>query len=35
MLQPAPEANVDSQLVGSILNRERIEFSGVNPGNRN
>ena len=31
LLQPAPEAKVDSQLLHSILERERIEFSGVNP----
>jgi hypothetical protein len=35
MLQPAPEANVDSQIVSSVLSRERIEFSGINPGNPN
>jgi hypothetical protein len=35
MLQPAPEANMDNQLVGSILKLERIEFSGTNPGDQN
>jgi hypothetical protein len=34
-LQPAPEANLDGQLVGSVLNHERIEFSGANPGSPN
>jgi hypothetical protein len=30
LLQPA--ANMDDPLIGNILSRERIEFSGVNPG---
>jgi hypothetical protein len=35
LLQPAPETNLDSQLVGSLLNEERIEFSGANPRSPN
>jgi hypothetical protein len=35
LLQPAPETNLDSQLVGSLLNQERIEFSGANPRSPN
>jgi hypothetical protein len=35
LLQPAPEANLDSQLVGTLLNQERIEFSGANPRSPN
>jgi hypothetical protein len=34
-LQPAPESTIDSQLLQSVLNRERIEFSGANPGSPN
>jgi hypothetical protein len=35
LLQPAPETNLDSHLIGSLLNQERIEFSGANPGSPN
>jgi hypothetical protein len=35
LLQPAPEANLDGQLLGSLLNQERIEFSGANPRSPN
>ncbi len=35
LLQPAPETNLDSQVVGSLLNQERIEFSGANPRSPN
>jgi hypothetical protein len=35
LLQPAPETKLDSQLVGSLLNQERVEFSGANPGSPN
>jgi hypothetical protein len=35
LLKPAPETNLDSQLVGSLLNEERIEFSGANPRSPN
>jgi hypothetical protein len=31
VLQPAPESTIDSQLLQSVLYRERIEFSGINP----
>lgn len=31
LLQPAPGAKLDNELVGAILQRERIEFSGINP----
>jgi hypothetical protein len=35
LLQPAPEANLDGQLLGSLLNQERIQFSGANPRSPN
>lgn len=35
LLQPAPEANLDSQVIGSLLSRERVEFSGANPDGSN
>jgi hypothetical protein len=35
LLQPVPEANLDSQLIGSLLNQERIQYSGANPGSPN
>lgn len=31
-LQPAPQAELDRGLLQAILNRERIEFTGINPG---
>ena len=34
-LQPAPESTIDSNLLQSLLNRERIEYSGANPGRPN
>jgi hypothetical protein len=34
-LQPAPESAIDSNLLQNLLNRERIEFSGANPGSPN
>jgi hypothetical protein len=34
-LQPAPESTINSQLLQSVLNSERIEFSGANPGSPN
>lgn len=34
-LQPAPESTIDSALLQGVLNRERIEFSGANPGSPN
>jgi hypothetical protein len=34
-LQPAPESTIDSRLLQSVLNRERVEFSGANPGSPN
>jgi hypothetical protein len=33
LLQPAPNSSLDGQLVASLLNQERIEFSGVNVSN--
>lgn len=30
-LQPAPESNLDGQLIANILGRQRVEFSGTNP----
>jgi hypothetical protein len=35
LLQPAPETNLDRRLVESLLNQERIQFSGANPGDPN
>jgi hypothetical protein len=35
LLQPAPETKLDGQLIESILNHERTEFSGANPGRSN
>jgi hypothetical protein len=35
LLQPAPVTNLDSQLIGSLLNHERIQFSGASPGSPN
>jgi hypothetical protein len=32
LLEPAPESTIDSSLLQTVLARERIEFSGVNPG---
>jgi hypothetical protein len=32
LLAPAPESTIDSSLLQTVLARERIEFSGVNPG---
>ncbi len=34
-LQPAPNSTIDSRLLQSLMNRERIEFSGANPGSPN
>jgi hypothetical protein len=31
LLQPAPASSLDGQLIATLLNSERIEFSGVNP----
>jgi hypothetical protein len=35
LLQPAPETKLDGQLIGALLNDERIQFSGANPGSPN
>jgi hypothetical protein len=35
MLQPAPATNLDGRLINSLLNDERIQFSGAIPGTPN
>jgi len=34
-LAPAPESTIDNQLLQSVLDHERTEFSGAHPGSRN
>jgi hypothetical protein len=34
-LQPAPESTIDNQLLHSVLESERVQFSGAHPGSRN